>query len=271
MHSRVWLIVGTSEEGEWTDIASFKREFPLPYCGFSPDGYFPIYDREKGYADIILDFHRDGKRGICKLEGGDSPNSIPSRAEIRLEGGEHIIAHGESSHSAVPKHGDNAIVKLCKELESAGITGFDFVKFVNNYLGKDTCAENLHIDDNCENREGEYSIPTTVVPTVISFEEEGVRLLINIRHRHGTTREDILHAFAHSHEYGFAVSLSAYLEPMRVGRDHHFLNIMRVVSEEYGVDGSFQRSPGQAMPNRWRISSPGVRYSRPSPHRPPRG
>src|SRR5690606_26560191 len=32
MHRKVWLIVGTSEEGEWTDIDSFKKEYPVPYC-----------------------------------------------------------------------------------------------------------------------------------------------------------------------------------------------------------------------------------------------
>ncbi len=41
LNKRVWLIVGTSEEAEWTDIASFKKEFPVPDFGFSPDGGFP--------------------------------------------------------------------------------------------------------------------------------------------------------------------------------------------------------------------------------------
>lgn len=112
MHGKVWLIVGTSEEGKWTDIASFKKEFPVPNYGFSPDGRFPIFNIEKGYADITLDFFRDGKREIKKLHAGDSPNTIPSKAKITLPDGKNVTVHGKATHSSVPKSGDNAIIKL---------------------------------------------------------------------------------------------------------------------------------------------------------------
>lgn len=49
LNKRIWLIVGTCEESEWTDIKTFNEEFEMPDYGFSPDGDFPIYNREKGY------------------------------------------------------------------------------------------------------------------------------------------------------------------------------------------------------------------------------
>ena len=57
LNKRIWLIVGTCEESEWHDIETFKEEFELPDYGFSPDGDFPIYNREKGYCDVEIFFN----------------------------------------------------------------------------------------------------------------------------------------------------------------------------------------------------------------------
>lgn len=245
MHRKVWLIVGTSEESQWTDIDSFKREFPVPCCGFTPDGAFPIFNKERGFAEIVLHFSRDGKRGIRKLQGGDSANTIPSRAEILLSDGRSIVSNGVSSHSSVPKEGDNAIIKLCSQLEALGETGFDFVRFISKYLGNSGHATELHIDDGREYVEDGFASITTVAPTVLTLAENSVVLTINIRHKYGTTRENILDAFtALAGEYGYEVSLPEYLDPMRVSKELPFLNIMRAVSEEYGVDNSFKGAPG---------------------------
>lgn len=245
MQRRVWLIVGTSEETQWTDIDNFKRQFPVPCCGFTPDGAFPIYNKERGFAEIVLRFSRDGKRGVRKLQGGDSPNTIPSKAEILLSDGRAIRSNGLSSHSSLPKEGDNAIIKLCNELKAHGETEFDFVRFINKYLGNSGHAKELQIDDGCEYVEDGFASITTVAPTVITLADNSVFLTINIRHKYGTTRENILDAFtAHAEEYGYEVSLPEYLEPMRVNKDLPLLNIMKAVSEEYGVDSSFKGAPG---------------------------
>ena len=245
MHRKVWLIVGTSEETKWTDIASFKREFPVPCCGFSPDGRFPIFNVEKGYADLVLDFYRDGNRGIKKLRGGDSPNTIPSKAEIVLADGRSHVANGVAIHSSIPKEGDNAIIKLCEKLASNDESRFDFVCFITNLLGGHGHAKELHIDNDIDTIDGEYIGQTTVSPTIISLDKEHVRLTINIRHKHGTTREDIQDAFtAQSEEYGYDFNIVEYLDPMWVSRELPFLHELKEVAEEYGMDGSFQFAPG---------------------------
>ncbi|MDD2215364.1 MAG: M20/M25/M40 family metallo-hydrolase [Eubacteriales bacterium] len=239
---KVWLIVGTAEEGEWTDIENFKNEFPLPDFGFSPDGEFPIYNIENGYADIELHFYKD-KEGISKLKGGLSPNTIPSKAEIRLEDGRSFIYHGISAHSSTPENGDNAIIKLCKNLSRE--VEFDFVRFVNHCLGQDYYVGKLAIDDGRDSFNGEYVGRTTVVPTVISSDYEGVKLIVNIRQKYGTSKQDIMNAFANiAEEYSYKAILKDYLEPMRVSRNLPFLKIMNQVYERYGLKGGFQVAAG---------------------------
>ncbi len=183
MHRKVWLIVGTSEEGKWTDIANFKKEFPVPCCGYSPDGRFPIFNIEKGYADITLDFFRDGKRGIKNLRGGDSPNTIPSRAKITLSDGRNITVHGKAIHSSVPKSGDNAIIKLCKKLSTIAEMDFDFVRFIGDFLSNDGHAHELLIHEDRNQTEEETTGQTTISPTIIKLTEDSVQLTINIRHQ----------------------------------------------------------------------------------------
>ncbi len=245
MRRKVWLIVGTSEESKWTDIASFKREFSTPCCGFSPDGRFPIFNVEKGYADIVLNFYRDGKRGIQKLQGGDSPNTIPSKAKIILQDGRSVTVHGVATHSSVPKEGDNAVLKLCHKLEAMEGNGFDFS--LSSPDSWQTTAEQrtLQIDDDIDVLHGEYIGLTTIVPTIIALERDHVRLTINVRNKFGTTKEDILNAFAaHAYEYGYEVTVLDYLEPMMVSRELPFLNTLVEVSDEYGVDSNFRYAPG---------------------------
>jgi succinyl-diaminopimelate desuccinylase len=245
MHRKVWLIIGTTEEIKWTDIASFKSEFPVPDFGFSPDGRFPIFNIEKGYADVILDFFSDGKKGIQKIRAGDSANTIPSKARIVLADGQSIVVHGKAQHSSLPKDGDNAILKLCKKLEKTEGVDFDFVKFVRKYLCHDGLTELAIDDDNVTTYEGEYIGRTTVVPTILRLMENHVRLNINIRHKYGTTREDILNAFlTHEETYGYKVSIPEYLEPMWVSKELPFLKIVVEVSEEYGMDSGFRFAPG---------------------------
>ncbi len=245
MHRKVWLIVGTSEEAEWTDIANYKKEFRLPDYGYTPDGVFPIFNAEKGYADIILDFSRDKHRGLKQISGGDSSNTIPSKAEIILPDGRHLIANGVSAHSSEPESGDNAIIKLCKILSDVGGLEYDFVRFTNQYLDNDGFADALQIDDSSEQRDTDPVNTTTIVPTVISLEQRSVRLNINIRFKPGTTRKEILDAFsAHSSEFGYSLSVLYFLDPMIVNGDQLFLKIMQEVSEEYGIDSSFKQAPG---------------------------
>ena len=232
---KVKLIVGTKEEEEWTDIESFKKEYPVPDFGFSPDGSFPIYNEEKGYADVILSFKEEG---IKELKAGESCNTIPSKAMIMLSDGKQITAEGKGAHSSAPEKGDNAIVKLAKELGSMPKTkNKNFVKFINTLLEDETYGKKLSI--------GRKN--TTAVPTVLSLSDETVKLVINIRHEFGTTKEDIERAFEKpASDYNFTFHIKGYLDPMYVDTKLPFLQEMNKVHEEYKIKGGFKAAAGSS-------------------------
>lgn len=240
---KVWLIVGTEEEGNWTDIEHFKEEYPVPDFGFSPDGEFPIFHAEKGYADVELLFYEDVTKGLRFLSSGDSKNTIPSKAEIIWTDGRKVTAQGVAAHSSAPELGDNAIIKLCRILGKDG--KLDFVDFVNDYLSGDEFGSGLKIDDGSDHWGGEYVGATTAVPTVLSLEEDGVRLVLNVRQRFGTSKQDILSAMAaYCERYHFRFEVTEYLDAMLVSRELPFLKVMSQVHDEYGVPCSFQVAPG---------------------------
>lgn len=255
---KIWLIVGTSEESNWTDIENFKREFPMPDCGFSPDGEFPIYNAENGYVDIELAFYSDGNKGILAISAGESTNTIPSLATLTLEDGTRIVKHGVSAHSSIPEAGENAIIKLGKALYAESGTVYQFARFLHDYYGQNEDGRTL-----CPASADECACPTTVAPTVLRYVKQDlsrsdsfahVSLNLNIRQRPGTALKDILHIFEPlAPKYGFQFEVIEYLEPMLVSEELPFLKIMQKTCEEYGICSEFRPASGttyaKSMPN----------------------
>jgi len=101
------------------------------------------------------------------------------------------------------------------------------------------------IDDGSDAYKGEYTGFTTAAPTFISIGEEGVQAIINIRHKFGTTNEEITDAFVKLQDkYGYKCSVSNYLKPMMISKELPFLKIMNDVYEEYGFKGEFKAAAG---------------------------
>lgn len=242
LNKRLWLIVGSCEEGIWTDMEHFKAQFQLPAFGFTPDGNFPLYNVEKGYADVCLTFPVPPDGSLLALSAGESRNSIPSLAVIRTrEGGERIY-QGVSAHSSAPELGDNAIVKLCRDLADA--CPYPFLRFVSRFL-EDWYVPGLALDDGSEYYQGERVGRTTAVPTVLRLEESGVTLNINLRHRFGVTGESILAGFRrYEQEYGFRTELVECLDPLMVSENHPALRLMDRIYREHGYEGAFLVAPG---------------------------
>ena len=251
---KIQLIAGTSEEGNWTDIANFKKEFPVPDFGFSPDGEFPIYHAENGYADIELFFENDSEKGIQSLSAGESVNTIPSKAEITFEDGTRIARHGVSAHSSIPHAGENAIIRLGRFLNGESGKTLAFARFLADFYGESEdgrtfgfCASEIpaQLDKPCV---------TTAVPTVLRYRETGndsqnesayVSLNLNIRHTPGVTGRDLIRVFEPlAKEYGFRFELKEYLDPMHVSCELPFLKTMKKACEEEGVCADFRSAPG---------------------------
>lgn len=134
----VRLIMGANEETGSEDIAYYYKKEPEGEMTFSPDGYFPIINIEKGQFRGILskDVTEDkGLPRVLSLDAGVAFNAVPQKAVIRFEGldlaqdtvktamqdvaetcGVEISASGEqeitvigkSAHASTPEGGKNA-------------------------------------------------------------------------------------------------------------------------------------------------------------------
>lgn len=242
LNKRIWLIVGTCEESEWHDIETFKEEFELPDYGFSPDGDFPIYNREKGYCDVEIFFNEPCRDILEEVQAGDSPNTIPSKAVFKIRNQEELVFHGLSCHSSVPGMGVNAIEKL---ITAQGFrTEFNFIRFISDFLSKDYNGTKLGIDDPKWATNDKLD-KTTAVPTKLSLTKEGVKLNINMRLWFDVTEEKVKTAFARlASKYNYTFRISDFLNSMEVSPDQQFLQVMADVYESYGYKAAFKTAVG---------------------------
>jgi succinyl-diaminopimelate desuccinylase len=228
----IQLIIGTSEEGEWIDIDHFKEQYPAPDFGFSPDAGFPIYNEESGYVDVVLTFPDTGT--IETLSAGDSPNTIPSKALIRLTGGEDAVYDGRAAHSATPELGKNAILRLCRSF--APIQSLGFCRFITDRF---TDEEQFVVDRNLSKGK------TTAAPTILRKTENGIELNINMRQAFGVTRERLEADYTkYGTDYGFTFKIIGYKDPLFVNPDQPFIRILNDAYESYGFTGGMAATGG---------------------------
>jgi succinyl-diaminopimelate desuccinylase len=242
LNKQIWLIVGSGEEGgDWKDIIEhFKRDFGFPDYGFSPDGDFPIYNMENGYADIELEFTEPKREELVSLLAGGSTNTIPSKSEIQIRGKPVMEFHGVSAHSSTPGLGENAIEILCRELSYR--QDLNFISFIGRYLLGDHTGGQLGLDPEDENpRFGSTRKNSICVPTVLKLTDKGVCLNVNIRQKYGITKQEILRQFEnHAREYGYSMKLVHYHPPLMVNEKHAALQLMKSVFEAYGFKNEFK-------------------------------
>lgn len=234
---RLRLIVGTCEEDIWTDMANYFAEYGMPDFGFSPDGDFPIFNIEKGYCDIHVMFREKGRLGeIKEARAGESPNSIPSKAYLKLNGGEQQVFTGIAVHSSEPQNGDNAILKLAKAAANEGLL---FGKFITKMF-PDEFASGLVLDDGSNTYDGVYVGRTISSPTVLRRKDDGIFLNVNIRSRYGVDKKWLDDAFArHAKEYDYTYSFYEFTAPMMVDPRLPFMQEMMEVYRSYGYPGEF--------------------------------
>jgi len=266
LKKKIQLIIGTQEEVVWTDMDNFKRHFPLPDYGFTPDGSFPIQNREKGYADIRMNFEGSSTEDfpvyLESFSSGESTNSIPSHAEavVRFDSAGaceafkaaaaerglgikelgqnlcHVSAEGITSHSSLPEKGENALSKLAAFLKDFQIgpgSARDCLGFLNEKIGDDYYGKTLGFYEDNPYVDGEFMHYTTVVPTVLKISPGKTELNINMRTRYGVTEERIRRVFDHlGGAYHFTCQIHAYMDPLWVHKDKPFIRLMGEAYEE---------------------------------------
>lgn len=246
LRKRIRLIVGTSEETVWTDMEHYKAQFGVPDYGFSPDANFPVYNAEKGCADVRLYFAADG---IAALSAGEATNTVPSFARVRLTDGTERTATGVSVHSSVPEKGDNAIVRLAEKAGDAPLW-----RFLLDIFRADDPAVRLGLDDGSAHYRGVLVGKTVCAPTVLRLENGEAVVTVNIRYRPGVEAAQLVAAFERAGaKYGFRFEMGDVTTPMMVEPGQPFIELMHEVSRDHGLASECLTASGatycSAMPN----------------------
>ena len=152
----VRLILGTDEETDSADIKYYFARHAAPPYTFSPDGFFPLTNTEKGSYKTTFTKSwavSNALPRITAVKGGEIINVIPGHAEARVEGltatelqpycdaaalatgvqfdlnVEHgavrITATGKGGHAASPQKANNALTALLSLLASLPIAESD--------------------------------------------------------------------------------------------------------------------------------------------------
>ena len=239
---RVRVVFGTNEETGWKGITYFKEKIKDPLIGFTPDGNFPVINREKGILNVTVVRKFSEKNDVLKLRGGERSNMVPDRAEAELKNmssaisgdveveGNKLIAKGVSAHGAHPWEGKNAVTILCKALESVELP--DKVKsaigFVNKAVGDDVYGKGLDIAN-----EDELSGKLTVNLGVMKIDENGAEITFNIRYPITDSDERIIKGIEETaNKFGLSVLNTRTQKPLFVDKKENVVQRLLKVYEE---------------------------------------
>ncbi len=136
------LIVGSDEECGMSDMQCYNEHEPCPKFAFSPDSSYPIYNREMGILNSVLELENDGV--VKEITCGTAFNVVPDIAKSTVMadnfteakalvdkefGGEYpitvekdgesliVTAYGKAAHAVAAKYGFNAGLNLCRFLK----------------------------------------------------------------------------------------------------------------------------------------------------------
>ena len=240
INKRIRLIVGTSEESQWVDMETYLKEFEPPTYGFTPDGHFPIVNKEAGYLDFELSFPETAEAlgNITDINSGISVGTVPSTAYY-TENGETKRFEGASAHGSLPWLGDNAIVHLANELKGRGLK---FADFIAEHCGEKGEQDFFTDPDTCP---AEFDRATTIVPTTLELKDGVVTVNMNTRHRYGVLSKDIMAVVDKlGEEVGFTSRVTEALEPLFSSASQDWLKRMAEVYESYGYENEFKLTGG---------------------------
>lgn len=191
------IIVGSSEEGKWTDMQEYLEEgLELPKFLITIDGD-GVQNGCRGYMDLQLTFERGTDTNHMtdlKVVGGAN-NAVPGKAVAVIDG-TIIEAIGKSAHSSIPHIGQNALVNLL----------YSFFYLDSEFSGLFKLAESLKDNYNArcigfaehpEMIDGQNIGYTSVCLTNCYFKKDKIVANLNIRFSPYVTKEEIEIAIKH--------------------------------------------------------------------------
>lgn len=232
---RVSQILGCQEEAGMRDAVYYLSHRQAPEYSFVADCGFPVCCGEKGMLKVTLE-SQDSPEGILHLSGGTVRNSVPSYAELQLEGtGERVTAEGIGGHAAFPDGTVNAIGVLLekireKELPEKTERLLRFLKM----LAADGYGEAAGIG--CAD---EISGRLTCNLGVITVIEEKLHAELDIRYPVTVTQEAFWPGLKHlAEEAGFTAAEVKNDPPYYMDKNHPFVQILlEAWKESTGLTG----------------------------------
>ena len=167
LRRRLRLIVGCAEETGSECLDHYRRHAEAPRYGFTPDANFPVICGECGMIQFTLEKKFRPGENRLKLRAGVVINAVPGRAEAEYDG-RSFAAVGRAAHASHPERGDNALVKLCRELD--GKVDSDFPRLV---LRADRADLDLELEDEVSK--------LTLVPSLAEVDDTHAKLQGDIR------------------------------------------------------------------------------------------
>lgn len=258
LSKKVRIIFGTNEETGSKEMEYYNEKEKPPIYGFTPDGFYPIVNGEKGMT--MFNIIKDLKNGsvIKSIKGGQRPNMVPDYAEalvaVNFKDAESALAEfnkqndfkinleqkgrdtliksfGVSAHGSTPECGKNAIMQLFKFLEALveeQSDALDFIKFCNKHIGFETDGKSF----NCY-LEDKVSGKLTFTVGVINQDENKACLSLNLRYPVTCTYDDMMKGFNKTLEgTGIRVADMMAQKPLYFKEDHPLIKVLKYVYKE---------------------------------------
>lgn len=249
------LIVGSGEETGMEDLAYYFKNHSYPAIGFSPDGDYPMVNRESGILNLKENFAADDSN-VLSFHGGDVYNAVPSSASCAVKKTEDIteqelckkaavystdkgkityqisrdsisfFSTGIAFHASQAEHGFNAVCNL-----------ICFLKDVyGDKIGKSLCkiAEKIGMETNGHTLgvsvSDELSKALTLNVGKLHIENESGEMGIDIRYPVTADGDKIIKTITDELTC-MSVKIEEHLKPLYVPEDSELIRKLKQVYE----------------------------------------
>lgn len=213
------IIVGSSEEAEWTDMQEFLKEKPvLPKFMITVDGD-GVQNGCRGTLNLVLKFYRS----ICQknIENLYIPNGVenivPDKA-IAVINRYKISETGFSVHSSIPEKGQNAFSRLIRRISLFDFITCEFPYFFElmDLLEKGNSAELLG-----------FTPDTSICPTKCELKKDCLSVNFNIRLGPQTNEKVLFEALDHMlQKYHCSMDVTSLVYPSYISENSKELRLL---------------------------------------------